>query len=88
MTTTPPTDARYYLFAAMPDTFTAAQKNDLLDRHAAEVRAAALHEAADDLEARCPKHGNGETTFADCLCAAAHELRRMAAAARPDNTGA
>lgn len=54
------------------------------ERTKAEVRAAALTDAAGALEAHCHRHGDGEATFADCLCAAAHELRRMAAAARPD----
>lgn len=53
--TTTPADSRYYLFAAMPDTFTAAQKNDLIDRHEIEVRRAmrTLADSARPVCARC-----------------------------------
>jgi hypothetical protein len=48
-----------------------------LRKEAAEVRAATLTDAADELE-HCENEGG------DCMCAAVTELRRMAAAARPD----
>jgi hypothetical protein len=51
----------------------------ILRTHDAEVRAATLDQAADDLEVRCRAQAG------PCFCGlAADELRRMAAAARPD----
>ncbi|HCA85499.1 MAG TPA: hypothetical protein DEQ61_08400 [Streptomyces sp.] len=44
----------------------------VLEQHDAAVR----EKAADDFEASCPEHGDGDTAFMDCHCPAADELRR------------
>ncbi|MFF8716212.1 hypothetical protein ACF07T_32975 [Streptomyces sp. NPDC015184] len=48
-----------------------------LDAYRAEV----LTEAADDLVAACPDHGDADEAWMDCPCEYADELRRMAAIA-------
>jgi regulator of replication initiation timing len=48
---------------------------------AATVRAAALKEAAEELMAACPEHGNADEAWMDCPCEFAEELVRKAALA-------
>lgn len=50
----------------------------LIDAHAAEVRAATLREAADELTAACPDHGTGDTCVIRCQCDGADVIRRLA----------
>ncbi|MFF2964296.1 hypothetical protein ACFVT1_36640 [Streptomyces sp. NPDC057963] len=49
--------------------------------HVAMHRAEVLTEAADDLVAACPDHGDADEAWMDCPCEYADELRRMAAIA-------
>lgn len=49
--------------------------------HIAMHRAEVLTEAADDLVAACPDHGDADEAWMDCPCEYADELRRMAALA-------
>ncbi|MFB7007855.1 MULTISPECIES: hypothetical protein [unclassified Streptomyces] len=49
--------------------------------HIAMHRAEVLTEAADNLVAACPEHGDADEAWMDCPCEYADELRRMAAVA-------
>ncbi|MFI0156256.1 hypothetical protein [Streptomyces lydicus] len=51
------------------------------DRIVAAVRAEALREAAGEVVAYCPYHGNQETSYMACHCPVADELRRSTPAA-------
>ncbi|MEU2135333.1 hypothetical protein [Streptomyces sp. NPDC018352] len=49
--------------------------------HVGAHRAEVLTEAADNLVAACPEHGDADEAWMDCPCEYADELRRMAAIA-------
>lgn len=49
-----------------------------LEAAAAKARAAALKEAAEELMAACPEHGDADEVWMDCPCEFAEELLRKA----------
>lgn len=59
-------------FAMTPAELTAFRAGKIIGRDEA------LREAADDLVAFCPDHGSRDTSFMDCHCPAAGEIRSKA----------
>ncbi|MDT0381398.1 hypothetical protein RM572_21810 [Streptomyces sp. DSM 42041] len=90
MDTTPARDAIHRLFESgrtsyrLDELIDAALAEDRAARDA-EVRAAALHEAADELEG-IDFHPNARSTCHGIAKAFAFRIRAKAAAARPDDT--
>lgn len=67
---------KLYTYAGTPCVLPESMLDATLDAYRAEV----LAEAAAELIAFCPDHGNRDTSFISCQCPAAEELTRKAGA--------